>query len=340
MIRRIFTKSKPPAVAVRAGCGYNPGLESMKILLANPRGFCAGVNMAIDVVDQVLELLGPPVYVFHEIVHNKHVVDDFRARGVTFVDSVGEVPEGAVVVYSAHGVSPAVRGQAKKRGLREIDATCPLVTKVHLEVLRFAREGYTIFFIGHHNHDEAVGTVGEAPGSITIVETPEEVKHLDPPDPDRTAYVTQTTLSVGDANRIVAALQRKFPNIKPPPKEDICYATTNRQGAVSQLSAEADVVIVIGSKNSSNSRRLVETARGLGKPAYLIDDQSELDPAWLAGAGTILVTAGASAPDHLVRALIERLQRDYRATLETRTLVEEDVSFSAPKSLRSLAVLG
>jgi 4-hydroxy-3-methylbut-2-en-1-yl diphosphate reductase len=312
----------------------------MKILLANPRGFCAGVNMAIDVVDQALEIVGPPIYVYHEIVHNRHVVEGFKARGVTFVNCVDEVPEGAVIVYSAHGISPTVRADAKRRNLREVDATCPLVIKVHLEVLRFAKEGYTIIFIGHRNHDEAIGTVGEAPQHISVVESPEEVEKLQVPDPAKVAYVTQTTLSVFDANRIITALKNKFPNIKAPPKEDICYATTNRQNAVSQLSRESDLVLVIGSKNSSNSLRLVENARELGKPAFLIDDQSELNPAWFAGVSTVMITAGASAPEHLVQALIDRLKNDYGAQTETRTVVEEDVSFERPRSLRSLAVVG
>jgi 4-hydroxy-3-methylbut-2-en-1-yl diphosphate reductase len=314
-------------------------LRHMKILLANPRGFCAGVNMAIDVVDQVLSLVGPPIYVYHEIVHNRHVVDGFKSRGVTFVNSVDEVPENAVIVYSAHGISPAVRADSKRRNLREVDATCPLVIKVHLEVLRFAKDGYTIIFIGHRNHDEAIGTVGEAPHSILVVESPEEVATLNVPDPNKLAYVTQTTLSVSDATKIISALQKRFPNIKAPPKEDICYATTNRQSAVSQLADETDLVLVIGSKNSSNSLRLVETARIQGKPAYLIDDQSEIEATWFAGINCVLVTAGASAPEHLVQALLDRLKCDFDGHVETRTLVEEDVAFAAPKSLRSLAVI-
>jgi 4-hydroxy-3-methylbut-2-enyl diphosphate reductase len=311
----------------------------MKVILANPRGFCAGVNMAIDVVDEALRLKGPPVYVYHEIVHNRHVVEDFERRGVTFVDDVAEVPPGAVLVYSAHGISPAVRSQAKSRRLVEIDATCPLVTKVHLEVLKFAREGYTIVFIGHRNHDEAVGTVGEAPEAVVIVEGPEDVAKLHVADPDKVAYVTQTTLSVSDAVRTIAALKARFPNIKAPPKEDICYATTNRQSAVTEMAPEADVVLVIGSRNSSNSQRLVDRAREAGKAAYLIDDESEVDPAWLQGADTVFVTAGASAPERLVRALLERLRLEYGAQVEERTLVEEDVSFAPPKSLRSLTVV-
>ena len=311
----------------------------MKVLLANPRGFCAGVNMAIDVVDQVLDIKGAPVYVYHEIVHNLHVVNDFRARGVTFVDAIDEVPEGGTVVYSAHGVSPAVRNVARQRKLVEIDATCPLVTKVHLEVLRFAKQGYTIVFIGHRKHDEAVGTVGEAPESIVVVETPEEVEQLQVPDPDKLAYVTQTTLSLGDAERIIRALKAKFPNIKAPPKEDICYATTNRQNAVNELAPEVDLVLVIGSKNSSNSQRLVDAAKELGRDAYLIDDVRELRPEWLEGRHGVLVTAGASAPEHLVEALLEKLRLEYGGEVDVRTLVDEDVSFAPPASLRRLTVV-
>ena len=311
----------------------------MKILLANPRGFCAGVNMAIDCVDQVLELKGPPIYVFHEIVHNKHVVEDFESRGVKFVNSIDEVPEGGVVIYSAHGISPEVRSTSKRRKLVEIDATCPLVTKVHLEVLRFVREGYKIVFIGHRNHDEAVGTVGEAPGEITVVESPEDVARLNYASGQKVAYVTQTTLSVSDAQRIIDVLKTKIPEIKAPPKEDICYATTNRQQAVALMSPEVDLVLVVGSKNSSNSRRLVETAEGAGKRSYLIDDESELDGTWFEGCRAVLVTAGASAPEHLVQQLIERMKSEWGGVVEHRTLLEEDVSFELPRSLRSLAVL-
>jgi 4-hydroxy-3-methylbut-2-enyl diphosphate reductase len=311
----------------------------MKVILANPRGFCAGVNMAIDCVEQVLALRGPPVFVYHEIVHNRHVVDGFRARGVIFVEDVREVPEGSVIIYSAHGISPEVRREARRRHLIEVDATCPLVTKVHMEVLRYARDGYTIVFIGHHDHDEAIGTVGEAPDSIIVVESAEEVETLDVANPNRVAFVTQTTLSVSDAERVILALKKKFPNIRHPPKDDICYATTNRQAAVSDLAREADLVLVVGSQNSSNSQRLVERAEEAGKPAYLIDDESELNPAWLEGSDTVLITAGASAPEHLVVALIERLARDFGATVEARTLVEEDVLFELPKSVRQLLVL-
>ena len=311
----------------------------MKVILANPRGFCAGVNMAIDCVDQVLALRGPPVYVYHEIVHNRHVVGRFQRQGVTFVNDVGEIPEGGVVIYSAHGIAPEIRRQAKARNLIEVDATCPLVTKVHMEVLRYAREGYTIIFIGHRNHDEAVGTVGEAPESVIVVESPEEVDALVVPDERKLAFVTQTTLSVSEAQRTIAALKARFPDIRYPAKEDICYATTNRQSAVNDLATEVDVVLVVGSQNSSNSKRLVETAKEQGKSSYLIDDESELDPAWLASAKAVLVTAGASAPDDLVQALLDRLRSEFGGVVETRTLVEEDVSFELPRSVRRLLVL-
>jgi 4-hydroxy-3-methylbut-2-enyl diphosphate reductase len=311
----------------------------MKVLLANPRGFCAGVNMAVEVVQQVLELKGPPVYVFHEIVHNRHVVEDFKRRGVIFVDDVKEVPDGGVIVYSAHGISPQVRFDAKVRRLQEVDATCPLVTKVHMEVLRYARDGYTILFIGHRNHDEAVGTVGEAPKSIIVVESPDEVERANVPDPEKVAFVTQTTMSVSDAQRIIDAIKQRFPNVKYPAKEDICYATTNRQNAVSELASAVDLVLVVGSQNSSNSKRLVERAAEFGKPAYLVDDDSEIDPQWLAGKQCVLVTAGASAPEHLVDELLQRLRSEYGATVETRTIVEEDVSFELPKSVKRLAVV-
>jgi len=311
----------------------------MRIILANPRGFCAGVNMAIECVDRVLQVHGPPVYVYHEIVHNKHVVEDFKDRGVTFVDDISEVPEGGLVVYSAHGISPAVREFAKNRRLVEVDATCPLVTKVHMEVLRYARKGFTILFIGHRNHDEAVGTVGEAPDRIIVVESAEEVEKLQLPDESKLAFVTQTTLSVSDAQRVIDALKKRFPNIRHPVKDDICYATTNRQAAVTEWSPDADVVLVVGSKNSSNSRRLVERAEEQGRPAYLIDNETEIEPAWLKGKRSVLVTAGASAPEHLVQDLVERLQRECGGEVETRTLVEENMDFELPKSARSLVVL-
>jgi 4-hydroxy-3-methylbut-2-en-1-yl diphosphate reductase len=313
--------------------------NTMKIILANPRGFCAGVNMAIECVDQVLALKGPPVYVYHEIVHNRHVVEGLCHRGVVFVDDVNDVPIGSVVVYSAHGISPEVRAAAKARRLVEVDATCPLVTKVHMEVLRYARDGYTILFVGHRNHDEAVGTVGEAPDRIIVVESVEEVQRLKLPDETKIAFVTQTTLSLFDAQIVIDALKKRFPGIRHPAKDDICYATTNRQKAVTVLSDEADLVLVIGSKNSSNSLRLVETAKSAGKAAYLIDDESELDSGWFDGTSTVLVTAGASAPEHLVDGLVARLRRQFDGWVETRTLVEENMSFDLPKSAKSLAVM-
>ncbi len=312
----------------------------MRILLANPRGFCAGVRMAIDVVDQVLKSQGPPVYVYHAIVHNRHVVEDFESRGVTFVEDVDEVPQGSTVVFSAHGIPPAVRQRAIERNLTIHDATCPLVTKVHNEVIRYAREGYHIIFIGHRNHQEAIGTAGEAPDAITIIETPEEAATLDVPTDQSLAYVTQTTLSVTDANNVIDALKRRFPTIKAPPKEDICYATTNRQDAVSAWSKEADLVLVVGSRNSSNSNRLVDRAAEVGTTAYLIDDQSEIQPEWLDHVETVLVTAGASAPEAYVEGVVDRLRREVDAEIEERTLAEETVHFALPKTVRRLAVVG
>jgi 4-hydroxy-3-methylbut-2-enyl diphosphate reductase len=296
--------------------------------------------MAIDVVDRVLKSQGPPVYVYHAIVHNKHVVEDFESRGVTFVEDVDDVPCGETVVFSAHGIPPAVRNRARERDLVIHDATCPLVTKVHNEVVRYAREGYHIIFVGHRNHQEAIGTVGEAPDVMTIVETPEEAAALKFPETQKLAYVTQTTLSVTDANRVIDALRERFPDIKAPPRDDICYATTNRQDAVSEWAREADVVLVVGSRNSSNSNRLVDRAREAGTPGYLIDDESEIDPAWLGDAGTVLLTAGASAPEAYVEGVIDRLRREFGAEVEERTLADEDVQFALPKTVRRLAVVG
>ena len=312
----------------------------MKILLANPRGFCAGVRMAIDVVDQVLRAQGAPVYVYHAIVHNKHVVEDFESRGVKFVEDVDEVPRGSTVVFSAHGIPPAVRERAADRELVVHDATCPLVTKVHNEVIRYAREGYHIIFVGHRNHQEAIGTSGEAPDHITIVETAEEVDELDIPPTQKLAYVTQTTLSVTDAMRVIDRLKQKFPHVRQPPKEDICYATTNRQDAVSAWASEADLVLVVGSKNSSNSNRLVDRAIEHGTRGHLIDDESEINPAWLEGVDTVLLTAGASAPEAYVDGVIRRLQTEFGATVEERSLAEEDVQFALPRTVRRLTVVG
>ena len=308
----------------------------MKVLLANPRGFCAGVNMAILCLDEAIKICGPNIYVYHEIVHNKYVVDRFSRQGVTFVDSIEEVPEGAFLLYSAHGVSPAIRALAKSRQLRTIDATCPLVTKVHLEAVRFAKQGYTIVLIGHEGHDEVIGTMGEAPDRMVLVDSPEEVDQLTFPPGTKLAYLTQTTLSVAEANRVIQRLKERFPAIIGPPKEDICYATTNRQEAVGQLAPQADLVIVLGSQNSSNSQRLKEIAREIGKPAYLIDTVAELQPGWLEGVQTVLITAGASAPEVVVQECVQFLVERFQAEVEEITIREEDVHFNLPKELKVL----
>ena len=310
----------------------------MKIVLCNPRGFCAGVNMAIECVERVLRLKGPPIYVYHEIVHNRHVVNQFSEQGVVFVNSVDQIPRGSTLVYSAHGVSPKVRRQADDRALVQIDATCPLVAKVHSEAVRYARQKFAIVLIGHRNHDEVVGTFGEAPDSIHIVESARDVAALDIPQDHRIAYLTQTTLSLDEAEIIISALREKYPRIRGPQKEDICYATTNRQLAVRQLADECDLVLVVGSQNSSNSLRLVETAKERGVAAYLIDDVSYLETAWLEGVETILVTAGASAPEYLVQELIDTLKLQYNATVEVREIANEDISFELPISLRRLEI--
>jgi len=308
----------------------------MKILLSSPRGFCAGVNMAIECVERVLKLKGPPIYVYHEIVHNRHVVNHFSEAGVVFVNSVDQVPRGATLVYSAHGVSPRVRLQAADRALTQIDATCPLVAKVHTEAIRYARKKFAIVLIGHRNHDEVVGTFGEAPDSIHIVENVRDVYALNIPEDHRIAYLTQTTLSLDEAEVVIKALRERYPRIRGPQKEDICYATTNRQLAVRQWAEECDVVLVVGSQNSSNSLRLVETAKERGVPAYLIDDVSELELSWLDGAEKVLITAGASAPEHLVQELIEMLKAQFDAEVEVRELANEDISFQLPLSLRKV----
>jgi len=309
----------------------------MQILLANPRGFCAGVIMAIDTVDQALEIVGAPLYVYHEIVHNRHVVDRFENRGVIFVDTIDEVPEGGTVIFSAHGVSPEVRNRAKQRGCTMIDATCPLVTKVHMEAVRYAKQGYKILLVGHAGHDEVVGTVGEAPDAIHIVESAEDVDQLPfDPETEKIVYLTQTTLSMDDANVIISAIRERFPHVKSPPSDDICYATTNRQHAVRHLAPEAELCIVVGSKNSSNSVRLTELAESSGCPAHLVDDVSEIDPAWFEGVENLLLTAGASAPDHLVQEIIDDLVTNHGAEFEQRDGVEEDMHFELPRSLRVL----
>lgn len=292
--------------------------------------------MAISCLDEAIRLFGSDVYVYHEIVHNRYVVDRFTAQGVTFVDHVSEVPQGSILLYSAHGVSPEVRQEARDRQLQTIDATCPLVTKVHLEAVKYARDGYHIILIGHEGHDEVIGTMGEAPESITLVETPEEVDQLSFTAEDRLAYLTQTTLSVEDANRIISQLRRRFPQIESPPKEDICYATTNRQEAVTQLAEEADCVIVLGSQNSSNSKRLMELGASRGCPAYLVDGAAELQDEWFEGVDRVLITAGASAPEVVVQECVEFLKQRYGATVREVQVRDEHVVFPLPKELRQL----
>ncbi len=308
----------------------------MKILLANPRGFCAGVNMAIDALETALRAFGPPVYVYHEIVHNRPIVDRFRSKGVVFVDAVDEVPVGGTLMYSAHGIAPEVRKQSAARNLRAIDATCPLVTKVHLEAVRYAKDGYTIVYIGHEGHDEVIGTMGEAPDCMVLVEDADDVAALTLPADAKLAYLTQTTLSVDETRVVIDALKRKYPQVVGPHKEDICYATQNRQEAVKDLVPEADVVLVLGSKNSSNSNRLAEIARDLGRSAYLIDTVKELDDAWFKPTDTVLVTAGASAPEEHVEACVSYLKATFGAEVESRVVREEHVNFPLPKELRVL----
>ncbi len=309
----------------------------MRILLASPRGFCAGVNMAIETLETAIRLYGTPVYVFHEIVHNKHVVERFTREGAIFVDAVEDVPEGAVLLFSAHGVAPTVRQVAAARRLRAIDATCPLVTKVHLEAIKFAKQGYRIMLIGHEGHDEVIGTIGQAPEAFTLVETAEEVDSLPFGPDDKIAYLTQTTLSVDDASRIIDRLKSRFPQIIGPPKDDICYATQNRQEAVGLISKDADIVLVLGSQNSSNSQRLAELARDGGIPSHLIDGADEIDPAWFKGEETVLITAGASAPESVVQDCVQWLCSRYGATVEERMIREEEVYFPLPKELRAAA---
>lgn len=309
----------------------------MKVLLASPRGFCAGVNMAIDSLELALEAFGAPIYVYHEIVHNKYVVESFESRGVVFLDEVEEAPVGSTLLFSAHGVSPETRAKAKARDLRAIDATCPLVTKVHLEAIRYAKAGHTIVLIGHEGHDEVIGTMGEAPEAIVLVESPEDVDVLEVADPENLAYLTQTTLSVDDTSRIIARLRERFPKIIGPAKSDICYATQNRQEAVSLLSDDADLTLVLGSQNSSNSQRLAELSKEKGIPAHLIDGPEDLQAEWFTGVETVLVTAGASAPETTVEAVLDYLKENYDAAIEPRLVREESVSFPLPRELRQLA---
>jgi 4-hydroxy-3-methylbut-2-enyl diphosphate reductase len=310
---------------------------SMKILLANPRGFCAGVYMAIDVVDQLLDICGDQrVFVYHEIVHNRHVVQRFRDRGVTFVERVEDVPDGSILVFSAHGVSPAIRAEARAKNLTAIDATCPLVMKVHAEAIRYAKRGWQILLVGHRDHQEVIGTRGEAPDAIQIVESPADIPNLVIHDAEKLIYLTQTTLSLDDANVVISALKKAFPKINEPPSSDICYATTNRQTAVRAIAPEADFVLVVGSKNSSNSVRLTEIAMNDGTPSRLIDDASELDPTWFEGVESVLVTSGASVPEDLVHGVIETLIQRFGGEVEQRDVYDERVEFGLPGTLREL----
>jgi len=305
------------------------------LFLAAPRGFCAGVDRAIDIVDMALQVYGVPVYVRHEIVHNRHVVEELRARGAIFVDELSQVPAGAVVIFSAHGVSPVVRREAQERGLKALDATCPLVTKVHLEALRYAQQGYTIVLIGHRGHVEVEGTLGEAPDAIVLVQSVADVEALDLPDPERVAYITQTTLSVDDVQAMVAALKRRYPAVHEPAKADICYATQNRQDAVKELARRCQVVLVVGAPTSSNANRLVEVAQALGGTAYLIEAAEDIDAAWL--VGDVGITAGASTPEDVVQACVRRVGElgDFR--VEEFRLLEERVMFPLPGELLAAA---
>jgi 4-hydroxy-3-methylbut-2-enyl diphosphate reductase len=304
-----------------------------KIFLLKPRGFCAGVVRAIDVVKIALDLYGPPVYVRKEIVHNKHVVDELREAGAIFVEELQEVPSGARAIFSAHGVAPSVRREAKERLLEIIDATCPLVTKVHLEAVRFARDGYSIVLIGHKDHDEVIGTLGEVPECTYLVETVDDVDRLELPDPARVRYLTQTTLSLDETREIVTRLKERFPMIQGPPAQDICYATENRQMAVKAVSEACDLLLVVGSQNSSNSKRLVEVGDNFGVRSYLVNDRTDVEVDWLDGVKNVAVTAGASAPEHLVQELIDFLRGQGFHQMEELELVEEDVRFSLPGEL-------
>lgn len=306
-----------------------------KIILLKPRGFCAGVVRAIDVVRISLELYGGPIYVRKEIVHNRHVVEELREAGAIFVEELSEVPVGARVIFSAHGVSPAVRREASERNLRVIDATCPLVTKVHLEAVKFAKQGYTIILIGHRDHDEVIGTLGEAPGSTILVSDVGDVDRLEIKNPERISYLTQTTLSLDETKDIVARLLERFPKITGPKTQDICYATENRQLAVKAVAPLCEALLVVGSQNSSNSRRLVEVCEKAGVPAYLLDDCSEIQPAMVDHVNVVAVTAGASAPEHLVQELIENLRSRGFSDLEEAEIKDEDVRFTLPSDLES-----
>jgi len=305
-----------------------------RILLAWPRGYCAGVERAVDTVERALRIYGRPVYVRKQIVHNIHVVRDLEAKGAVFVDEEQAVPEGATVILSAHGVAPEVYANAEGRSLNVIDATCPLVTKVHLEARRFARDEKTILLIGHEGHEEVIGTTGEAPERIILVGSPDEARTVRIPDPTRVAYLSQTTLSVDETNEVIEVLRERFPAIEAPPRDDICYATQNRQEAVKDLAAKADVILVIGSHNSSNSRRLVEVARSAGTPAHLVDDDEEIEDEWLRGRDVVGVTSGASAPEWLVERVVEHLKGRGATRVEQLHTVDEDMRFSLPAAVR------
>lgn len=312
-----------------------PVADQATLLLLEPRGFCAGVIRAIEVVELALQKLGRPVYVRKEIVHNRHVVDDLAARGAVFVESLDEVPAGAVVIFSAHGVSPSVRQAAKERGLRVIDATCPLVTKVHLEVIRYARENFTIVLIGHRDHDEVIGTLGEAPQAIRVISSVQDVDSLEVEDPQRVVYLTQTTLGIDDTIDIVMKLKQRFPAIQGPTAQDICYATENRQAAVKLAANQADAILVVGAGNSSNSNRLVEVARRAGTDAYLISSAADIEPQWLVGRRQLGVTAGASTPDFLVEQVLDRLKNWGFTSIREVKWTQEDVRFALPEELTS-----
>jgi 4-hydroxy-3-methylbut-2-enyl diphosphate reductase len=327
----------PRPSSQEAARGTGPATRLSEIVLAGPRGFCAGVERAIEIVERALEVVGVPIYVRREIVHNRHVVEALRQKGAIFVDELEEVPEGATVIFSAHGVSPAVRDAAPDRRLRVIDATCPLVTKVHLEAIRYAKEQRTIVLVGHADHDEVIGTLGEAPERIVVIDSVEEAERLELDDPERVAYLTQTTLSVDDTRAVIEVLRRRFPSIVGPSKDDICYATQNRQVAVKQLANEVDLVLVLGAANSSNANRLREVAEALGKRAHLINDVRDIRPEWLDGVPRVGVTAGASTPEFLVREVVAYLETRGRTAVRELRVVDEDVRFGLPHELLEIA---
>ncbi len=307
-----------------------------KIILIKPRGFCAGVVRAVDIVDEILKVTPPPIYIRKEIVHNAHVVNSFREKGVIFVNEIHEIPENSTAVFSAHGVSPEVRRQAKEKNLHVIDATCPLVTKVHLEALRFVKEGYTILLIGHAGHEEVEGTMGESPEHTILVTSKEDAEILSVPDPDKLVYLTQTTLSIDDTQEIVGALKKRFPKLHAPPKDDICYATQNRQNAVKALTGEVDLMLVIGAQNSSNAKRLVEVAKSRGMKAYLLADARALQPSWFEGCRVVGITASASTPEVLFEELVKKLKEYGPAEVSEFELLEENVSFALPSELQAV----